>query len=164
MGFELELPRLNFREVQDVVHDAEQALARMLDRFREFLLLRIQHGFLQEPGHSHDAVNRRPDLVRHVREELGFRAVGGFRLVSLGEQGVPESAIAFGGEGAFLRLHPVVHVECDTDDSIDSLAVVAFRRELTFPPASVRKLYDDFAELARNRSTESLGHVGMCGV
>jgi len=73
LGREVEAPGLDPREVEDPVDQAEQRLAAGADRLNVGALLRIQLGPEHEVGHAQDAVERRPHLVAHRREEAGFR-------------------------------------------------------------------------------------------
>ena len=74
--FELELSRLDLREVEDVVDDREQGVRRGLDRLDVLALLGREVGLEHELGHSQDPVHGRSDLVAHVGEELGLEARG----------------------------------------------------------------------------------------
>ena len=78
-ALELELARLDLGEVQDVVDDREQALARAGDDLGIAALPHRQIRRCQELGHDQHAVHRRADLVAHGGEELGLRDVGGLR-------------------------------------------------------------------------------------
>ena len=78
-ALELELARLDLGEVEDVVDDREQALARAGDDLGVAPLPDRQIRRRQELGHDQHAVHRRADLVAHGGEELGLRDVGGFR-------------------------------------------------------------------------------------
>ena len=76
---ELQLARLDLREVEDVVEDREQRLRRIAHRAEAVLLIRRQLGVQGHGRHADDPVHRRADLVAHVRQELRFRAVGRLR-------------------------------------------------------------------------------------
>src|SRR5215203_3155804 len=78
-ALELELARLDLGEIQDVVDDRKQALARAGDDLGVAPLPHRQIRRRQELGHDQHAVHRRADLVAHGGEELGLRDVGGFR-------------------------------------------------------------------------------------
>ncbi len=93
LGVQLDLAGLDLGEVEDVVDDRQQRVARGLDRLRVLLLLGVQRRVEQQPAHPDDRVHRRPDLVAHRRQEraLGLvRVLGGApRLERLGvEPGV----------------------------------------------------------------------------
>jgi len=75
---ELELPRLDLREVEDVIDDREQAVGRTPYGLRELHLLLVELRFEKEPGHPDDSIHRRPDLVTHHGQELGL---GGRRFL-----------------------------------------------------------------------------------
>ena len=73
---EHQLPGVDLREVEDVVDDGEQRVARLDDDLGEGLLLGIEFGPGEQLGHAEHAVHRRADLVAHIGEELGLGAVG----------------------------------------------------------------------------------------
>ena len=67
--------RLDLREVEDVVDEHQQVGARRVDGLRELGLAprEVALGVLRElVGEDQQAVERRAQLVRHVREELGL--------------------------------------------------------------------------------------------
>ena len=66
---ELELAGLDLAEVEDVVDDREQGVARGADRLREVPLLVVERRAQEQPAHPDDRVHRRPDLVAHRGEE-----------------------------------------------------------------------------------------------
>jgi len=69
--------RFDLREVEDVVDQVEEIRARAVDRVRELdLLLRevAVRILLQQLREDEQRVERRAQLVRHVREELGLVA------------------------------------------------------------------------------------------
>ena len=75
---------LDLREVQDVVDQREEVLAGGVDRLGELGLLagQVPIGVSRElVRQDQEAVERRPELVRHVRQEL--------RLVLRGERQLP---------------------------------------------------------------------------
>ena len=70
-------PGLDLREVEDVVDQVEQVRARRVDRAGELDLLVAQvplRVLAQQLREDQQRVERRPQLVRHVREELGLVA------------------------------------------------------------------------------------------
>ncbi|ABS26438.1 hypothetical protein Anae109_2236 [Anaeromyxobacter sp. Fw109-5] len=70
---DLHLPRLHLGEVEDLVDEPEQLVARGVHRARELDLLRGQVPLPVLGEHlrqDEQAVERRAELVRHVREEL----------------------------------------------------------------------------------------------
>ena len=83
---ELELARLDLREVEDVVEDREQRLGRRLDGRQAVALLGGQLAVERQLGHAEDAVHRRPDFVAHVGEELALGAAGFHRLVARADE------------------------------------------------------------------------------
>ena len=78
--------RLDLRQVEDVVDEHEQVVARRVDRLRELHLLagEVALGLrAQLVGEDQQRVERRAQLVRHVREELGLVLRGERQLVRL---------------------------------------------------------------------------------
>ncbi len=77
-----QLARFDLRKVQDIVDDAEQALARAVHGVNEAALLGTEIGALQQLRHAQHPVHRRANLVTHFRQEFGLGAVGrvGFGL------------------------------------------------------------------------------------
>ncbi len=69
-------PRLDLREVEDVVDEAQERLAALPDRVGELALLPRQGRAEEEARHPDDAVHRRPDLVAHRGEERALGPVG----------------------------------------------------------------------------------------
>src|SRR5207247_2437888 len=68
-------PRLDLRQVEDVVDEHQQVVAGRVDRLGELLLLagQVPLRVLGElVGEDEQAVERRPQLVAHVRQELGL--------------------------------------------------------------------------------------------
>ena len=96
--FELQLPRLDLREVEDVVQNRQQRLGGRLDGVEAVGLIWCQLGVECQRRHADDAVHRRPDLVAHVRQELALRLRGvlcrllGLRQLEL--RGRPLGAVA----------------------------------------------------------------------
>ncbi len=80
-------PGLDLREVEDVVDDGQERVARFADRRDIVVLLGIELGVEQQPAHADHRVHRRADLVAHRREERALRLVGrlgrGARLLRL---------------------------------------------------------------------------------
>ena len=72
--FDDHLARLDLREVENVVDDAEQMLARALDLVQVIALARRQLGFHGQVRHADDGIHRRPDLVTHIGQKIGFHA------------------------------------------------------------------------------------------
>src|SRR5262245_5201821 len=75
----LQPPRFDARKVEDAVDELEQVTARVVDRADVGLLalgeLAVQP-VQQHLGEADDRVQRRPQLVRHVGEELRLEAAG----------------------------------------------------------------------------------------
>jgi hypothetical protein len=72
--------RLDLRIVEDIVDDGQERLARAPDRLDVEALFVGEASLEQDVGHADHAVHRRPDLVAHVGEEGGLRAIRGLRL------------------------------------------------------------------------------------
>ncbi|MFO0747453.1 MAG: hypothetical protein U1F43_17580 [Myxococcota bacterium] len=66
------------REVEDVVDDLQERVARGADGRRQLALLGLERRLHEEAGHADDAGHRRPDLVAHHRQEL---VLGAARLL-----------------------------------------------------------------------------------
>ena len=78
--------RLDLRQVEDVVDQHQQVVARRVDRLRELDLLAGQVAvrvLAQLVGQDQQAVERRAQLVRHVGEELGLVLRGQRELLGL---------------------------------------------------------------------------------
>ncbi len=89
---DLHLVGFDSRNVEDVIDDAEQVLGGIGDHLQAAFLRRCRTFPAEQVDGTHDAVQRRPDLVAHVGQEsaLGkIRRVGGF-------QGVGQFLRAFG--------------------------------------------------------------------
>ena len=83
---EVHLAGLDLRQVEDVVDERQQVLARGVDLLEvggEVLLAQVFGLFLQHLAVADDGVQRRAQLVAHVGQELALGAVGGFRLFRL---------------------------------------------------------------------------------
>ena len=83
---ELEPARLDLREIEEVVDDAEQRFGRCLDHAEIRPLLRRVRHLQQQVRHAEDAVHGRADLVADVGDEFALRLVGRFRGVLRGPQ------------------------------------------------------------------------------
>jgi hypothetical protein len=76
----LHLPRLDLREIEDVVDQLEKVIAGGVNVFEEAMKTRLQQAARRLDEHareSNDRIERRAKLVRHVRQELILRAVRG---------------------------------------------------------------------------------------
>ena len=98
---ELEAPCLHPREIENVVDDGEQRLARIVDRFHQPLLLLAERRLEQQARHADDPVHRLADLVAHGREEERLGLIGALRrltlqppLLELAAQGVGSARLA----------------------------------------------------------------------
>ncbi len=82
----VDLARFDLRQIQDVVDQREQIVPGRVDRVRELHLLLGEVPALvvaEELRQDERAVQGRPELVRHVREELRLVSVGLAELVGL---------------------------------------------------------------------------------
>src|SRR5438874_3784358 len=77
--FQLQLTRLDLGKVENVAHQIEQRLSRRLGDFRQLALFFVEHGLQQQAASSDDAIERRAQLVRHVRQKLTLGMIGAFR-------------------------------------------------------------------------------------
>ena len=80
LHLELEFTRLNLRDVENVVHQVEQVLARhvrILHVLAHLLRQLVGHGELKHPQH---AIERRSHLMRHGREKIALGVVRGAHL------------------------------------------------------------------------------------
>jgi len=83
---ELQLVGLDFREIEDVVEDAEQRPCRGVRHADELVCPVRQAALERELVHVDDRVHRRADLVAHHREERALGAVRRDRLLAGGDQ------------------------------------------------------------------------------
>ena len=85
-GVHVHLPGLDLGEVEDVVDQVEQLVAGREDRPREVDLLVAEVAVAvvrQQPGQDEQRVERRPQLVGHVGQELGLVLRGERELLGL---------------------------------------------------------------------------------
>ena len=99
---DLQPPRLDAREVEDVIDDREQRIGRGFHCEQILPLLardaRIEH----EIGHPDDAVHRRADFVAHVGEEIAFGTARGLgRLLGLEQLELAQLALGDVTPGPF---------------------------------------------------------------
>ena len=80
LGGDLQIPRFDLGEIEDVVDDRQQRFAGRLDRVKEPLLPLIEPGVAEQSGHAEHAVHRGADLVAHVGQELRFRKARRLRI------------------------------------------------------------------------------------
>ena len=84
-GFQFQLARLNFGEVQDVVDDPQQVAPRRLHGFSPHALLRLQFAVDEQLIHAQYAVHGGANFMAHGGQKFAFglaRSFGG--LVGLG--------------------------------------------------------------------------------
>ena len=83
---ELVAPGLDAREVEDLVDQAEQVDAGVVDVVRVILVgahgVGAEQLVLHHLGKAEDGVERRAQLVAHLGEEPRLRDVGGFRVTA----------------------------------------------------------------------------------
>src|SRR5205814_1422003 len=82
---ELHPARLDLGEIEDVVDQGQEVLARGEDvaEVLRLLLVRLaEHPLQQHVREPDDRVERRAQLVRHAREELGLVLAGDFELAA----------------------------------------------------------------------------------
>ena len=80
---QLELARLDPREVERVVHQVEQPLARVQEHLDHAALVAVELRLEQQVGHAHHAVHRGAQLVGHGGQQLGLglrQCAGPFQL------------------------------------------------------------------------------------
>src|SRR5207245_3119382 len=102
----LELAGLDLREVEHVVDELEQVLARLANVAEEALLPIAERGgdlFGEQPRKTKDRVEGRSELVAHIREELGLHSSRLTEFVIRGseiciEAGAAEDDRGLGGE------------------------------------------------------------------
>src|SRR5437899_1169526 len=86
-GLDLQPPRLDLREIQNIVDDRQEGGARGLYEIEVLALLRRQSRLQSELGPPDDGIHRSPDFVTHVSQKLRLRQVRGLgrplRLVQL---------------------------------------------------------------------------------
>ena len=76
--FQDELAGFDLGQFEDGVDDAKQMFTRPFELGHLLRLFMHQTGSADEIGHASDGIQRRPYLVRHVRQEGALRNVGGF--------------------------------------------------------------------------------------
>ena len=96
---QLEPPGLDLGEVEDVVDEAQEDVGGEPDLVHVVGLLGIELRLAQELDDPEDGLDRGPDLVTHVREELALRVRGLFGLVP----GLHEALLAKDPLGDVLR-------------------------------------------------------------
>jgi hypothetical protein len=109
---QLDVPGLDLGQVEDVVDQRKQVAVGIVDRPGVLHLLLGQVAVLvvgQQPGQDQRAVQRRAQLVRHVRQEFGLVAAGGLQRAGVAHQFrlrlEQRLLLAFQLPGAFLQPH-----------------------------------------------------------
>ncbi len=77
--FDIHAARFDLGEIQNIVDDGEQGIARVADRFSVIALFVVEFGIEQESAHADDGIHRGADLMTHGRKEgtLGFVSLFG---------------------------------------------------------------------------------------
>ena len=104
---ERQLAGIDLREIEDVVDDGEQRVARLDDDVGEGLLTRIELGLGKQFGHTEHAVHRRADFMAHIGEE--------FRLGAVGCLGLEQRLGGFGKGAADSLFHRAEDPDADGD-------------------------------------------------
>ena len=76
----LESSRLNLGDIEHIVYDTEQGIARVLDVDRVCPDAFVYVVPEDQVRHAYDGIHGSPDLVRHVREEHTLLEIGFLRL------------------------------------------------------------------------------------
>ena len=150
LDLELDPPGLDLRHVEDVVDDVEQILAARVDVAGIFDIFRRRRCGPNiccsiTSAEADDGVERRPQLVAHIGEELRLRPVGRFgpRLLArifLGEIGEP-LRLLLGAAAIFCRSRTVIissRSEWSSRSSCCLSGVMSVPTE-TKPPSLVRR-------------------------
>ena len=164
-GVQLHGTGLDLGEIQDVVNQTDQVVARRMDRLQgaTVFLRQIQVG-LDELGITQHRVHRGTNLVGHVREELGLGVAGTLGLF-LGDAQRLLRLLAFGdvaddadedllparprfADGQFHRkgravLAPSLHLTPDADDALVSSGSVALQVFIMLLPVRGRHKHLD---------------------
>ncbi len=86
-GIEIDLARLDLRQVENVVDHTQQVTSAAMDRVDVVVALfsaRLRSKFSQHVGKAENAVERRADLVAHVGQECALGLIGGLgRILGL---------------------------------------------------------------------------------
>jgi hypothetical protein len=78
MRLDVHPPGFDLREVEDVVDDRQQRIARIADRRRELALVVGERRVEEQAAHADHRVHRRADFVAHVCQEGALGLVRGF--------------------------------------------------------------------------------------
>ena len=77
--FEVQLARLDFRNIENIVDDSEQIAPRVAN-FRDVIaLLVVEIRFQSEAAETDNRIHRCPNFVAHIGEEQGFRRARSLR-------------------------------------------------------------------------------------
>ncbi len=120
MRVQLEPAGLDLREVEDVVDDRQERLARRVDGLGVVALLGVERRVEQQPAHPDDGVHRGPDLVAHRGQE---RALGLVRRVRVAARGVELGDVVV--DRVVAELLAVDDQRHDQDLGVDDRAVLA---------------------------------------
>ena len=72
MSVKHQLACLDFREVENIVDQAEQSVCRRFHHRKVLALRGGEFGFHAQLGHAKNSIHRRPDFMAHVSEEFAF--------------------------------------------------------------------------------------------
>ena len=78
---EFQLPRLDLREIQEIIDDPEEGFRRRFDEFEIFTLFHAQFRAKGQFCHAQDAVHWGTNFVADIGEKFTLAAVGGFRCL-----------------------------------------------------------------------------------
>ena len=95
--FEIEFAGFDFGEIENVVDDAKQHLARLAHGLGVMALWNIEICIEQQLGHAEHAVDGCADLVAHIGQELRLGEIGLFSGKLGGAQFIFGIALTFDG-------------------------------------------------------------------
>src|SRR5262249_62099581 len=99
--FELHPPRLDLRQIEDVVNQGQEmasGLQNVLQVLALFLIDLPEQSLEEHLGKADDRVQRSPEVVGHVGEELALVLAGDFQLAAL-VLDLQEQARVLNGQG-----------------------------------------------------------------
>ena len=94
-GLQLDAPRLDLRQIENVVEQTQQGLAGAVNRHGLLALVGVEVGVEQQARHADDRVHGRTDLVTHGGQELALDAQRHQRLVARLRQRLLGLGLAF---------------------------------------------------------------------
>src|SRR5712691_11760865 len=108
LQLQLHVSRLDLRQIENVVDEREQVASGAQDALKRLDLVRaieVAGVFEQQIRHADDGVERSPQLVAHVREELRLVLARGLELPAL-DLDLAEEARVLDGERGLCREGP----------------------------------------------------------